>query len=55
MQLTLDIYTGASIMDWGAAVDKLPTLEARSGDKTVTGSAKAAQVQQNKVVAAGVA
>jgi len=46
VQITLDIYTDTSIMDWHGAVAKLPALEAESGangDRLVTSPQERAQ------------
>lgn len=48
VQLTLDIYTDAGIMDWHGAAAKLPALEAESGSKRdagVTGESRRAQLK----------
>lgn len=53
VQLTLDIYTDASIIAWGGAIDKLPPL--KGCDKTVTSPSAKAQGAEKSGVARGVA
>jgi integrase len=48
VQLTLDIYTDTSIMDWEGAIGKLPALEVGSTQRCDGGVTAPAQVVQRK-------
>ena len=50
VQLTLDIYTDASIMDWEGAIGKLPVLEAKPVEKRDSGVTSFVKAVQRKTV-----